>query len=832
MTGRPITFRAGRGKPCPVCGSPSKGCSRTDDGLHLCRGEPQDGWNEMGRGPDPAGFRHFRPSESEPRTARLGRPHTDWEAETRRYAGALTEDGRDWLLARLGLPAGALDARPFVGAAGWTADGWVTTFPETDAGGRVTGITIRTPDATGDEKKMRAGGRRGLTLPAGWAARPGPVLLVEGPSDVLAASAAGLSAVGRPSNTGGVELLADLLRPAPPDRELIVVGENDRKPSGLWPGRDGAERTAVELAGRLRRSVSWALPPADAKDVRGWLTSAAREAAGWADRGRTLVEHLATTAVFVGPPAGTPPPAPPPAAVPAYRPFPVAALPPAVREFVTETSDAVDCDPAFVALPALTLVGAALSVRVKRRYEQVAALWCCGVGDSGTGKTPGQQPASDLAFGIDTRLRLAYQAALQQYACDLAAWQEQDDPDPEDKPRPPVRERFALIDCTIERLTVEAATSPRGLLVMRDEIDGWFSSFTRYKGNAGGSDLSNWLSMYEAGPVRYHRRTGEPREVEADRVFVAVCGGIQPDVLRRTLADPAYTASGLAARIMFAMPPKRCPRWTEAELSQDTEFRFARVLDALRELPFDARSGPSKVDLEVMARERFKRLNDAFAADAEGRDGGPMAVVLPKAVRFALRLALVWHAASEAAAGRDPGKSSITDEAMAAGEALARWFVGEAERVYAVVGERSEDRAARELADLVRRKGGRMRSRDLMRSNKRKYTTAQAAELALDGLVSAGYGEWEPGELTGPHRPSGPTLVLRQEFMADGRQKPTVAPQPAAEPPRAPADSGTPPPAETATVPARKRQSSASVGRRPATAGSLFDARGNDRLPD
>ena len=26
--------------PCPVCGSASKGCSATGDGLHFCRGTP------------------------------------------------------------------------------------------------------------------------------------------------------------------------------------------------------------------------------------------------------------------------------------------------------------------------------------------------------------------------------------------------------------------------------------------------------------------------------------------------------------------------------------------------------------------------------------------------------------------------------------------------------------------------------------------------------------------------------------------------------------------------------------------------------------------------
>ena len=332
--------------------------------------------------------------------------------------------------------------------------------------------------------------------------------------------------------------------------------------------------------------------------------------------------------------------------------------------------------------------------------------------------------------------------------------------------------RFALVDITLERLTVEAAQNPRGLVVVRDELAGWFQSFARYKGSAGGSDVPNWLSMFDGGAIRYHRRTGEPKEVEADRAFVAVFGGIQPDVLKATLSDPGFIASGLAARVGFAMPPKACPKWSDHELSGEAEGAFARVLDFLRGLPFDPRSGPARVRLEYEALARFKRLNDEFAEAAEDLDGGPMAAVLPKAVRLALRLALVWQCVADAAAGRDPGRGSVTAEAMTAGEVLARWLVAEAERVYAVLAERPEDRELRTLAEWVDRKGGRVRPRDLQRSN-RKYKTAAAAEEALGRLASAGYGHWEADGPAGPGRPAGRWFALHRRGGADGRHQPT-----------------------------------------------------------
>lgn len=515
---------------------------------------------------------------------------------------------------------------------------------------------------------------------------------------------------------------------------------------------------------------------------------------------------------------GTPPPPPAPPPVPEYRPFPVHALPPVLREFVVEVAHSVDCDPAFAALPALVVagaaVGSALVVRPKRGYEQPPLLWLCTVGDSGTGKSPALKPAADRAFCIDRLLKEAYLAALRKYAADLEAWEAEENPDPNAKPVRPVRERFAIIDATIERLTVESTTSPRGLVVVRDELDGWFSGFARYKGKAGGSDVPNWLSMYEAGPVRYMRRTGEPREVEADRAFVAVCGGIQPDILKATLSDPAFLSCGMAARLGFAMPPKACPRWSDRELSCDTEQAFAEVLDGLRTLPFDPQNGPGRVNLDAAALERFKRLNDEFAATAEDLDGGPMAAVLPKAVRFALRLALVWWCVSEAAEGRDPGRGSIPDEAMAAGEELARWFVHEAERVYAVLAELPEQKAERTLAEWVRRKGGRVRPRDLRRSNGRKYPTTAAAEAALDGLVSAGMGAWADDPPPPGGGWAGRSFVLHPREPSDARHSPTHDPDDAPTTDPDPSDTRPTADGDEAGFSAQTDRASASVGRR------------------
>lgn len=185
-------------------------------------------------------------------------------------------------LRHLGVPVRALDAlgvgwadhedlrRIGAGGSGWKGAAYprgTYTFLETDGVGAAVGVGLRAEDGRKGFPSGTVGARRGLIVPSTLAARPGLVLCVEGPSDVLACEALGIPAIGRPHNTGGVTDLALLLK----DRDTLVVGENDQKPGGQWPGQDGAMSVSRGLSQEWGRSVRWSMPPAGVKDVREWL---------------------------------------------------------------------------------------------------------------------------------------------------------------------------------------------------------------------------------------------------------------------------------------------------------------------------------------------------------------------------------------------------------------------------------------------------------------------------------------------------------------------------------------------------------------------------------
>lgn len=234
-----------------------------------------------------------RPARRDDRT-----PPEEWEVRCAAWAEffAKSSAARSTLAQALTLPESVLNELPGVGVWNDHKKGPCWTFPERDSQGRVVGVGLRFRDG----KKLSApGSARGLSLPLGWKDRPGPLYLVEGPSDTLAMSAAGLAAIGRPSNVGGVKLLAELIRAeVPADRRLVWLGENDRKPDASWPGRDESRKAAAKLAAEIGRTVEFALPPnAHEKDMRAWFTGLVLDGCQWEEMAARVEMFLKTVPI-------------------------------------------------------------------------------------------------------------------------------------------------------------------------------------------------------------------------------------------------------------------------------------------------------------------------------------------------------------------------------------------------------------------------------------------------------------------------------------------------------------------------------------------------------
>lgn len=272
-------IRRQRGFSCPICEHDSW-CTISEDGdtVRCMRVESE---NESAGADGSVGWIHqlsepvpVQPREESERKPAL-EPREVMDMARRAFEHPMAERVRSDLSVSLGVSAESLVSLR-VGF-GCDSDGkqW-SSWPSRDADENVIGITRRYENG---EKKTMYRTKTGLFFPANRKGLKGPILILEGGSDVAAAFSLGLPAIGRPSNTGGGQWIKKLIG----KKRAIVIGENDFAPErrgklgscskdcqgcgNCWPGKFGAELVAKQI-GR-----PWVMPPSGVKDFRELVAS-------------------------------------------------------------------------------------------------------------------------------------------------------------------------------------------------------------------------------------------------------------------------------------------------------------------------------------------------------------------------------------------------------------------------------------------------------------------------------------------------------------------------------------------------------------------------------
>ncbi len=267
--------RVSRRRPCPICGKPDwclfAGEPGSADAAICARIESskrigESGWLHVLRNTGPT----WTPWRRSIRVAtrmmqRGGKGAADFGKLATDFAAAIKPEALDRLAVGLGVTAESLRRLGI----GWAAKhrGWA--FPMHNAAGDVLGIRLR---LAGGKKLSVRGGREGLFIPT-LATNHSPLttlLICEGPTDTAAMLDLGFHAVGRPSCTGGVKLLIELVAKQRPAR-MAIVSDADA------PGQRGAETLASALTAYCR-DVRVIAPPASVKDAREWKRSGATAA--------------------------------------------------------------------------------------------------------------------------------------------------------------------------------------------------------------------------------------------------------------------------------------------------------------------------------------------------------------------------------------------------------------------------------------------------------------------------------------------------------------------------------------------------------------------------
>jgi hypothetical protein len=225
------------------------------------------------RGVDPAPGATGSHASARPPQARVGVPPAAVETsnrpaapsslscnsdDVRRWARALRGNNR--LLARLRGERGWNPDTLWQRAIGF--DGERITVPITDQRRALQGVLRLRVHAWQKPKVLAAAGTR-LGLIPHPKLIPGPVVLVEGPSDMLAARSTGLPAIAVPGTHAWRAEWASALT----DRDVTVVMDADR------PGREAAVRIAADLHQHGARAAVVELDPRrdDGYDLSDWM---------------------------------------------------------------------------------------------------------------------------------------------------------------------------------------------------------------------------------------------------------------------------------------------------------------------------------------------------------------------------------------------------------------------------------------------------------------------------------------------------------------------------------------------------------------------------------
>jgi len=282
-------------------------------------------------------------------------------------------------------------------------------------------------------------------------------------------------------------------------------------------------------------------------------------------------------------------------------------------------------------------------------------LWTCIVAASGDRKTSGLNVsvrALDLVERLNSTAirekRLFHQMGVLK-AKELAkTWRASINANPARDPAPFlidaidlgnfIEPRLYVTDPTIERLAALLVARPRGMMLIRDELAGFFANMTRYR---PGSDRPFWLEAWDGG-----RHVVEPvrRSTVVEHLLVGVIGSF---LARAFCGDE----DGMASRFLYAWPatPEYRPLTNEVA---EVEPELLNALLNLNNLPaefVDGKFAPQDVwlsDGAIAKFEEFRQLTDKTKRALDGHEHQWFAKGETMVLRLAGTLAfLAWAVA-------------------------------------------------------------------------------------------------------------------------------------------------------------------------------------------
>lgn len=471
-----------------------------------------------------------------------------------------------------------------------------------------------------------------------------------------------------------------------------------------------------------------------------------------------------------------------PSLLPEAPALPPGMLPAALHDWAVDTAERAQIPLEFIAAPAIVAaaatVGRQIGIRPKRLDDWLVVpnLWGAIVARPGMLKSPAIaealkpfhklaakarqdfcQESARLRAGQETQkalieaVREQMRSAARKNDTDALAKLEQELASLETKTEAlqVAEPRYFTNDTTVEKLAVLMRENPRGLLVYRDELSGWWRTLEK-PGREGDREffLEGWNGNNPFRVDRIGRGT-----IHVDALCISMLGGIQPGKLERYIADATdggWGDDGLLQRFQVLVYPESPTDWKNIDRIPNREARERAYEAFLRLDRLDLASlgtaGTADVDtipclnFSDDAQGLFDEWRDGLEKRLRSREVGSPSFEshLAKYRSLMPSLALIFHLIDHGTDGRESGAVSLQATKLAA--AWCEFLESHAHKVYAVT-MKADIQSAYKLAEKIRQRrvkdGDRIR--DIYRNQWSFLTTTAAVYGALAILAEHGW---------------------------------------------------------------------------------------------
>ena len=467
----------------------------------------------------------------------------------------------------------------------------------------------------------------------------------------------------------------------------------------------------------------------------------------------------------------TPPPTPEALpALPNVFPFDYQYLPDALRGYVKDISERMQCPPDFAAVGVMvmmaTIIGRKVSIRPKRKddWTVICNLWGAVVGNSGVMKSPTLSAAlspigklaaaafEDFNKASAKHAEIAELAKLQQSVnktkarASLKSGKSADASkllQPDDTEDAPILKRYKTNNASYEALGELLMENPNGLLVEADEIIGLLKQL-----DAGGQEVARsfYLTAADGDKSYTFDRIMRGKGLHIEALCLSIIGGIQPGVLAeyvRQATNGGAGADGLLQRFSLMVYPDISPECRYVDRYPDSELReavnaLAEKLDNLNPAEIGAESdkfgGVPFIRFDDAAQVLFSEwIVELDTRLRSGEEHPAIASHLSKYRKLIPSLALINHLC-------DTCHGAVSEKSLMRAIAFSEYLESHAQRIYSYA-TRPDIDAAKTL--LKRLGSGKLASpfkaRELWRRGWAGLETSQKAESAIDVLIEYGH---------------------------------------------------------------------------------------------